>query len=110
MLPDWGSIAGIEDWEEIEPDRHHDWIGKRDEAFRSLYPMGSKEAKGREDRRAHLQTVQQRLQDRSRRICLQFFRRGMRRKRPKHGGQLCRCVGGIGKYATGVDRESGVTT
>ena len=41
----WGSIAGIEDWEEIKPDRHHDWIGQRDEAFQRLYPIGSKAAK-----------------------------------------------------------------
>ena len=50
MLRDWGSIGGVADWEEIEPDRHHDWIGKRDEAFRGLYPIGSKDAKaGRTD-------------------------------------------------------------
>ena len=40
-----GSIAGIDDWQEIAPDRHHDWIGQRDEAFQALYPMGSKAAK-----------------------------------------------------------------
>ena len=45
MLREWGSLAGIEDWEAITPDRHHDWIGQRDEAFRALYPLGSKEAK-----------------------------------------------------------------
>ncbi len=27
------------------PDRHHDWIGQRDEAFQKLYPVGSKAAK-----------------------------------------------------------------
>ena len=40
------SIAGIDDWQAIAPDPHHDWIGQRDEAFRALYPMGSKQAKG----------------------------------------------------------------
>lgn len=40
-----GSISGIQDWREIVPDRHHDWIGQRDEAFQKLYPMGSKDAK-----------------------------------------------------------------
>ena len=45
IVRDAGSIAGIEDWQEIAPDRHHDWIGQRDEAFQTLYPMGSKEAK-----------------------------------------------------------------
>ena len=47
MLRDWDSIAGIEDWEEIRPDRHHDWVGQRDEAFHALFPLGSKEAKAR---------------------------------------------------------------
>ena len=40
-----GSIAGIEDWRTITPDRHHDWIGQRSDAFQRLYPMGSKGAK-----------------------------------------------------------------
>ena len=44
-----GSIAGIEDWLEIIPDQHNDWIGQRDEAFQKLYPMGSKEAKARQN-------------------------------------------------------------
>ncbi len=44
-LRDAGSIAGIQDWQEITPDRHHDWIGQRDEAFQKLYPMGTKDAK-----------------------------------------------------------------
>ena len=45
-----GSIAGIDDWREIAPDRHHDWIGQRSEAFQALYPLGSKDAKaGRTD-------------------------------------------------------------
>ena len=49
-LRDWASITGIVDWQEITPDRHHDWIGRRDEAFARLYPIGSKEAKsGRSD-------------------------------------------------------------
>ena len=34
------SIAGIDNWQEITPDKHHDWIGHRDEAFQGLYPMG----------------------------------------------------------------------
>ena len=42
---EWQSIAGIEDWEEITPDRHHDWVGQRDEAFQAFYPLGSKAAK-----------------------------------------------------------------
>ena len=42
---EWGSIEGIDDWQPITPDRHHDWIGQRDEAFTRLYPLGSKAAK-----------------------------------------------------------------
>ena len=40
-----GSIAGIDEWRAITPDRHNDWIGQRSEAFQTLYPIGSKEAK-----------------------------------------------------------------
>ena len=44
------SIAGINDWQVITPDRHHDWIGQRDEAFQEYYPMGTKDARaGRVD-------------------------------------------------------------
>ena len=44
-LTEAGSIAGVEGWQAITPDRHHDWIGQRDEMFEALYPLGSKEAK-----------------------------------------------------------------
>ena len=50
ILSDAGSIAGVDDWQTITPNRHHDWIGQRDEAFQKLTPIGSKEAKsGRPD-------------------------------------------------------------
>ena len=45
MLRNTGSIAGIKDWQTIMPDRHHDWMGQRNEAFQRFFPMGSKEAK-----------------------------------------------------------------
>ena len=45
ILSKAGSIAGIDDWLQITPDQHHDWIGQRDEAFQQFYPMGSKETK-----------------------------------------------------------------
>ncbi len=45
MLSDWSSIASIENWEKITPDRHHDWIDQRDETFSALYPLCSKEVK-----------------------------------------------------------------
>ena len=50
MLREAGSIVGVDGWQEIEPDRHDDWIGQRDEAFETFYPVGTKEAKaGRAD-------------------------------------------------------------
>ena len=42
---EWGSIAGIDDWHAITPNRYHDWIDQRDEAFARLYLLGSKTAK-----------------------------------------------------------------
>ena len=45
VLREAGSIAGIEDWRTITPDRHHDWISQRSEEFQKLYPVGSKAAK-----------------------------------------------------------------
>ena len=44
-LQEWKSIGSIEDWQVIQPDQHHDWISKRDNAFETFYPLGSKEAK-----------------------------------------------------------------
>ena len=50
MVREAGSIVGIDDWQRIEPDRHDDWIGQRDQAFETYYPLGTKEAKsGRSD-------------------------------------------------------------
>ena len=45
ILREAGSIAGIVNWRAIAPDRHHDWIGQRSDAFQMLYPMGSKAVK-----------------------------------------------------------------
>ena len=42
---EWGSVAGIDDWHAITPNRYHDWIDQRDEAFTRLYLLGSKTAK-----------------------------------------------------------------
>ena len=44
-LREWGAISTIDDWQTIQPDRHNDWIGQRDEAFAAFYPVGSKAAK-----------------------------------------------------------------
>ena len=45
ILRQAGSVAGVEGWRTIRPDRHHDWIGQRSEAFQKFYPMGTKAAK-----------------------------------------------------------------
>ena len=42
------SISGFSDWETITPDKHHDWIGQRNEAFAKFYPLGTKEGKAGE--------------------------------------------------------------
>ena len=39
------SISGFSDWETITPDKHHDWIEQRNEAFGEFYPLGSEDAK-----------------------------------------------------------------
>ena len=39
------STSGFGDWLEIMPDKHHDWIGQRSDAFAQFYPIGSKEAR-----------------------------------------------------------------
>ena len=41
----WASISGIDDWQEITPDRHNDWLDQRDVSFQQLYPIGSGAAK-----------------------------------------------------------------
>ena len=45
ILRDTESIAGIDDWREIAPNRHHDWIDQRSEDFQRLYPLGIKAMK-----------------------------------------------------------------
>ena len=42
------SISGFTDWETITPDKHHDWIGQRNEAFAKFFPLGTKEGKSGE--------------------------------------------------------------
>ena len=44
------SISGFSDWQTITPDKHHDWIEQRSDAFVQFYPMGSQDSKaGKED-------------------------------------------------------------
>ena len=35
------SISGFNDWQEITPDKYHDWIKQRNEAFGHFYPLGT---------------------------------------------------------------------
>ena len=39
------SVSGFSDWQEITPDKYHDWIEQRNDAFANFYPFGSKETK-----------------------------------------------------------------
>ncbi|MDE0399810.1 MAG: damage-inducible protein, partial [Candidatus Poribacteria bacterium] len=39
------SISGFSDWQAVKPNRHHEWIGQRSDAFTEFYPLGTKEAK-----------------------------------------------------------------
>ena len=43
ILRETQSISGVTDWEEIMPNEHHDWIGKRSDVFQQFYPMGSQD-------------------------------------------------------------------
>ena len=44
------SLKGFSDWQTIKPNKHHDWIEQRSDAFAEFYPLGTKEAKaGRAD-------------------------------------------------------------
>ena len=39
------SISGFSNWQTIMPDKHHDWIRQRSDAFAQFYPMGSEHTK-----------------------------------------------------------------
>jgi len=41
----FGSIKGVPGWETIEPDRHNDWLGQRDDRFEDYAPMGAGKTK-----------------------------------------------------------------
>ena len=45
MIKGFKSIKGITDWEEKEPDKHHDWLEHRIDDFQKYLPIGSKNAK-----------------------------------------------------------------
>ncbi|MDA7943027.1 MAG: DEAD/DEAH box helicase family protein [Nitrosopumilus sp.] len=46
-LVDWESIQGIDDWTIIIPDRHNDWINKRNDRFYDYMPIGNKDTKSK---------------------------------------------------------------
>lgn len=39
------SISGFSDWQTVKPNKYHEWIGQRSDAFTEFYPLGTKEAK-----------------------------------------------------------------
>ena len=39
------SVKGFSDWQAIKPNKYHDWIEQRSDAFAGFYPLGTKEAK-----------------------------------------------------------------
>ena len=55
------SISGFNDWQEIIPDEHYDWLEQRNAAFAKFYPIGSKDSKGWRGRRYNIWTVFARL-------------------------------------------------
>ena len=40
------SIGGITDWQMLQPDAHHDWLGQRDPSFQVFLPLAMRETKG----------------------------------------------------------------
>ena len=44
-INEFESIDGIDDWQAITPDRHHDWVGQRNEEFYNYTAIGNKETK-----------------------------------------------------------------
>ena len=45
IISERGSIKGFSDWQTINPNKHHDWIGHRSEEFAEFYPIGSAETR-----------------------------------------------------------------
>ena len=39
------AISGFSDWQEITPDKHHDWIGQRSDVFAQFFPLGSEDTR-----------------------------------------------------------------
>ena len=45
IINESASVKGFSDWQIITPNEYHDWIGQRSDAFKKLYPIGSKDAR-----------------------------------------------------------------
>ena len=88
ILRDAGSIAGIDDWQEVTPDRHHDWIGQGDEAFQELYPLASKAAKAGKSDEAIFRLYSRGLATSRDAYVYNLSREGLRRERPQDGWRL----------------------
>ena len=44
-LVDLGSVDGIDEWQILQPDEHHDWINQRDPTWNNLMRLGHKHAR-----------------------------------------------------------------
>ena len=97
VLREAGSIAGIEDWRTITPDRHHDWIGQRSEEFQKLYPVGSKAAKAGKTDEAVFTLFSNGYKTGKDAYHIQLLARCLYEERPQDGGRLSRCSAGVGQ-------------
>jgi len=49
IIEESGSTAGISDWQQIQPDKHHDWLEQRDPAYQRFMPVAIKSQKLKPD-------------------------------------------------------------
>ena len=96
VLREAGSIAGVDDWQEIEPDRHDDWIGQRDEAFETFYPVGTKEAKAGRADDAVFRLFSNGYKTSRDAYLYNFSLRSLRRQCTPGGGELSERLAGLG--------------
>ena len=97
VLREAGSIAGIEDWRTITPDRHHDWIGQRSEEFQKLYPVGSKAAKAGRTDEAIFKLYSNGYKTGRDAYVYNFSRDACTKNARKNGGRLSGCLAGVGR-------------
>ena len=99
-LRDWGSISGIDDWYAITPDRYHDWIDQRDEAFARLYLLGSKTAKAGKTDETVFRLFSNGYKTGRGCVSVQLLPYDLRRECPEDGRRLSGCFGS----ARGISR------